>query len=111
MVRNKQDRVQDPSDKVVDALAGGVTLVTTLVTARQPNSNESSKYSRNDPETGTEETSDESVGGVKSDLSSGESSLAEVATQSIRVALLSNKGRTIGTRRTRCGRLRKPRKR
>jgi hypothetical protein len=36
VVRNEKDRVQDPSDKVVDALAGRVRLVTTLVTASQP---------------------------------------------------------------------------
>jgi hypothetical protein len=35
VVRNKEDRVQDPSDKIVDALAGRVGLVTTLVTADQ----------------------------------------------------------------------------
>lgn len=35
VVRNKEDRVQDPSNKVVDALAGRVGLVTTLVTANQ----------------------------------------------------------------------------
>jgi len=36
VVRNKEDRVQDPSNKVVDALAGRVGLVTTLVTNSQP---------------------------------------------------------------------------
>ena len=36
VVGYKEDRVQDPSDKVVDALAGRVRLVTTLVTASQP---------------------------------------------------------------------------
>jgi len=35
VVGNKEDRVQDPSNKVVDALAGRVGLVTTLVTASQ----------------------------------------------------------------------------
>jgi hypothetical protein len=38
VVRDKEDRVQDPSDKVVDALAGRVGLMTTLVTADQPKS-------------------------------------------------------------------------
>jgi hypothetical protein len=38
VVRNKEDRVQDPSDKIVDALAGRVGLMTTLVTASQPKS-------------------------------------------------------------------------
>jgi len=38
VVRNKEDRVQNPSNKVVDALAGRVGLMTTLVTDSQPNS-------------------------------------------------------------------------
>jgi len=64
VVRDKENRVQDPSDKVVDVLAGRVTLVTTLV--------------GNDPETGTEETSHESVSKVESDLGGGEGDLAQV---------------------------------
>ena len=35
VVRDKENRVQDPSDKVVDVLAGRVTLVTTLVADNQ----------------------------------------------------------------------------
>jgi hypothetical protein len=38
-----------------------------------------SMYSRNDPKTGTEKTSDKGVGSVKSDLGSLESDWAEVA--------------------------------
>jgi len=69
--------VQDPSNKVVDALAGRVRLVTTLVTASQPRiPKETRRYSRNDPKTGTEETSNEGVGSVKSDLGSGEGDTA-----------------------------------
>jgi hypothetical protein len=74
VVRDKEDRVQDPSDKVVDALAGRVRLVTTLVTTSQSSPQRNAhEYSRNDPETGTEETSDEGVGSVKGYLGSGES--------------------------------------
>jgi len=62
VVGNKEDRVQDPSNSVVDVLAGRVTLVTTLVS--------------NDPKTGTKETSDKGVGKVKSDLGGGEGELA-----------------------------------
>jgi hypothetical protein len=36
VVRDKENRVQHPSDKVVDPLAGRVTLVTTLVADSQP---------------------------------------------------------------------------
>jgi hypothetical protein len=76
VVRNKEDRVQYPSDKVVDALAGRVRLVTTLVTASQPSPTELYQDSRNDPETSTEETSDKGVGSVEGDLGSGESDTA-----------------------------------
>ena len=44
-----------------------------------------SRNSRNDPETGTEETSHESVGKVESDLGGGEGDLAQVtASQRVR---------------------------
>lgn len=66
VVRHEQDRVQDPSDGVVDLLALGKGLVTTFV--------------GDDPETGSEETHPDRDRGV--DDGSGElvSRVGEVAT-------------------------------
>jgi hypothetical protein len=66
VVRHKQDRVQNPSDGVVDLLALGKGLVTTFV--------------GDDPETGSEETHPDRDRGV--DDGSGElvSGVREVAT-------------------------------
>jgi hypothetical protein len=75
--------VQDPSDKVVDVLAGRVTLVTALVAACQLRiTSKGHAHSRNDPKTSTEKTSHESVGSVESDLGSSERSLANVTDSS-----------------------------
>jgi hypothetical protein len=86
VVWDEEDRVENPSDKVVDALAGRVALVTTLVTDISFGLDmiDRDNNSRNNPKTGTEKTSDESVGSVESDLGNGEGSLGEVATKSAR---------------------------
>jgi len=56
--RHKQDRMQHPSDRIVDKLGRRVATVPTLV--------------GNDPNTSAEETSDKRVGRVKSDFRSQE---------------------------------------
>lgn len=49
MVRNEEDRVQEPADSVVDGLAGTVALMTALM--------------RNDPDTGEDQTLRKGVSG------------------------------------------------
>lgn len=83
VVRDQDNRVEDPTNSVVDSLGRGESLVTTLVSGESASFRSTESLDLpDDPDTSAEETGNESVSCPECDLGSGVHGRGEVASLS-----------------------------